>query len=114
MNTLQRIALENSSKEGVEGFEIGDTVRADILIIEGDKERTQSVTGTVIARNGGGIAESVTIRRISYGQGVEHVLPLHSPRLTKITVVRQGKVRRSKLYYIRSQQGKAARIKERR
>lgn len=112
MNTLQKIAAEVPRKEEIANFVIGDTVRADVLIIEGDKERLQSLSGTVIARNGSGITESVTIRRISYGQGVEHILPLYSPRVKQIVVTRRGRVRRSKLYYIRNQQGKAARIKE--
>ncbi len=112
MNTLQKIAAETGKKEGIADFSIGDTIRADVLIVEGEKERLQTLTGTLIARNGGGIAESITIRRISYGQGVEHILPLHSPRLSKISVTRRGRVRRSKLYYIRGQKGKAARIKE--
>ncbi len=112
MNTLQKIAREIPPKEGVTNFSIGDTIRADVLIVEGEKERIQTLTGTVIARNGSGIAESLTIRRISYGQGVEHVLPLYSPRVAKISVTRHGRVRRAKLYYIRNQQGKAARVKE--
>lgn len=112
MNILQKITREVESKENLAPFAIGDTIRAEVLIVEGDKERIQSLTGTVIARKGSGVEESLTIRRISYGQGVEHVLPLHSPRLHKITVIRRGRVRRSKLYYIRNQQGKAARVKE--
>ncbi len=112
MNTLQKISRETVAKKGLDKFAVGDTVRAEVLIVEGGKERLQSITGTVIARNGSGIAESLTIRRISYGQGVEHVLPLQSPRVAKISVTRRGRVRRSKLYYIRRQQGKAARVKE--
>ncbi len=112
MNSLQKIARETDKRESIGDFAVGDTIRADLLIVEGEKERIQSLTGTVIARNGGGVAEAITIRRISYGQAVEHVLPLHSPRVAKITVTRRGKVRRAKLYYIRGQQGKAARVKE--
>jgi len=113
MNALDSIHSE-ALKTEVPDFSIGDTVRADILIIEGGKERVQSFTGTVIARNGSGITESLTLRRVSYGQGVERVISLRSPRLTGLEVTRRGKVRRAKLYYLRGQQGKAARIKERR
>ncbi len=112
MNTLQKIAREVPEDKKIADFSVGDTIRADVSIVEGDKERIQSLNGTVISRRGSGIAETVTIRRVSYGQGVEHVLPLYSPRLARIQVLRRGKVRRSKLYYIRHQQGKSARIKE--
>ncbi len=111
MNVVQKIHRENL-KTNVPVFNIGDTLRADVLIIEGGKERTQSFSGTVIARNGSGISETVTLRRVSYGQGVERVLPLHSPRIAQFEVLRRGRVRRSKLYYVRDQQGKAARIQE--
>jgi len=113
MNKLQAIRNENLNTDLPE-FAIGDNLRAEVRIIEGGKERIQAFTGTVIARNGGGIAETVTLRRVAYGQGVERVLPLHSPRLASIEVVRTGRVRRSKLYYLRDQEGKAARVKERR
>ena len=113
MNVLEKIHTENL-KTDLPDFSVGDTLRADVLIVEGGKERVQSFTGTVIARNGNGVSSTVTLRRVAYGQGVERVLPLHSPRLATLHVVRRGKVRRSKLYYLRSQQGKAARIKERR
>ncbi|OGV75323.1 MAG: 50S ribosomal protein L19 [Lentisphaerae bacterium RIFOXYB12_FULL_65_16] len=111
MNKIEKIRRENL-KTDLPVFAVGDTLKLDVLIVEGDKERSQAFTGTVIARNGRGITESVTLRRISYGQGVERVFPLHSPRLAKITVMKQGKVRRSKLYYLRGQVGKAARIKD--
>lgn len=111
MNAVQKIHRENLKADMPE-FTVGDTVRANVRIIEGGKERIQTLTGTVIARNGSGVAESVTIRRVSYGQGLEHVLPLHSPRVAGIEVVRRGKVRRSKLYYVRERQGKSARIRE--
>ena len=111
MNTIEKLNRQNL-KTDLPPFGIGDTVRADIVIVEGDKERVQSFTGTVIARNGQGIAESVTLRRSTSGQGVERVLPLHSPRLAKIEVVRRGRVRRAKLYYLRGEQGKAAKVKE--
>jgi len=111
MNTIARLSRENL-KADLPTFGIGDTVRADLLIVEGDKERVQAFTGTVIARRGQGIAESVTLRRTTGGYGVERVLPLHSPRLAKLAVVKQGRVRRSKLYYLRDQQGKAAKVKD--
>lgn len=111
MNTLSKIHQEKL-KTDLPEFGIGDTLRADVLIIEGGKERVQSFSGTVIARNGQGISETVTLRRISYGQGVERVLPLNSPKIATLEVTRRGRVRRSKLYYLRDQQGKAARIKE--
>ena len=113
MNTLQKLQNE-SIKTDIPDFSIGDTLRVEVRIIEGGKERVQAFTGTVIARNGGGIAESITLRRVTYGQGVERVLPLHSPRIANIEVVRQGRVRRSKLYYLRNQIGRNARVKERR
>ncbi len=112
MNTVQKITQENL-KTDLPEFSIGDTLRADVLIVEGGKERIQSFTGTVIARGGTGINATVTLRRVSYGQGIERVLPLHSPRLAKLEVTRQGQVRRAKLYTIRDKQGKDARIKER-
>jgi large subunit ribosomal protein L19 len=111
MNKIEKIRRENL-KTDIPDFGVGDTLKVEVLIVEGDKERTQAFTGAVIARNGHGISESVTLRRVSYGQGVERVFPLHSPRLAKITVVKQGKVRRAKLYYVRNQVGKAARIKD--
>lgn len=111
MNTIEKINNENL-KTNLPEFAIGDTLRVDVLIVEGGKERPQAFTGTVIARNGGGIAASVTLRRVSYGQGVERVFPLHSPRVAGIEVIRRGQVRRSKLYYLRNQVGRAAKVKE--
>lgn len=111
MNKLEKIHRENL-KTDLPDFSIGDTLQVDVRIIEGGKERIQAFTGTVIARNGGGIAETVTLRRVSYGQGVERVIPLHSPRVAGMKVTRRGKVRRAKLYYLRDQVGKAARVKE--
>lgn len=111
MNAVQKIHNENI-KSDIPEFGVGDSLKVDVLIIEGGKERIQSFTGTVIARNGEGVSESVTLRRVAFGQGVERVLPLNSPRIKGLEVVRRGKVRRSKLYYLREQQGKAARIKE--
>ncbi len=112
MNKMQKIHRENM-KTDVPEFGIGDTVQIDVRIIEGGKERIQAFTGTVIARNGEGIAQSVTLRRVSFGQGVERVIPLHSPRLAGLTVVRRGSVRRAKLYYLRDMVGKSARVKDR-
>lgn len=112
MNKMQKIHRENM-KTDVPEFGIGDTVQVDVRIIEGGKERIQAFTGTVIARNGEGIAQSVTLRRVSFGQGVERVIPLHSPRLAALTVVRRGSVRRAKLYYLRDMVGKSARVKDR-
>jgi large subunit ribosomal protein L19 len=112
MNKLEKIHRENM-KTDLPEFNIGDDLVVDVKIVEGGKERIQAFRGTVIARNGAGIAQSVTLRRVSYGQGVERVIPLHSPRLASMEVVRRGQVRRAKLYYLRDQIGKAARVKER-
>ena len=111
MNALQLIA-KDSLKEQVPHFEIGDTVCVDVKIREGERERIQSYEGTVIAKNGSGISASFTVRRISYGVGVERVFPLHSPNVANVRVVRRGRVRRSKLYYLRDRVGKAAKVKE--
>lgn len=92
---------------------VGDTVKVHVKIKEGDRERIQVFEGTVISRRGGGISESFTVRRVSYGVGVERVFPIHSPHVDKVEVVRHGKVRRSKLYYLRDRVGKAAKVKER-
>ena len=93
-------------------FGIGDTVRVFVKVVEGTRERLQAFEGTVIARRKGSIRETFTVRRVSYGIGVERTFPLHSPRLDHIEVIRRGKVRRAKLYYLRNLQGKAAKIKE--
>lgn len=99
-------------KQDVPDFTPGDTVRVHVRIIEGDKERIQIFQGTVIARNGGGIGESFTVRKVSAGVGVERVFPLHSPNIAKIEMTKHGKVRRSKLYYLRGLKGKKTRIEE--
>ena len=91
---------------------VGDTVRVSIKVKEGSRERTQVFEGTVIAKKHGGIEETITVRRVSYGIGVEKVFPLHSPTIDKIEVVRHGEVRRAKLYYLRDRVGKAAKVKE--
>lgn len=95
-------------------FEVGDSVKVHCLIREGGKERIQVYAGTVIARDGGGATESFTVRRISYGVGVEKVFPVHSPYVSKVEVVNSGRVRRAKLYYLRDRMGKKARLRERR
>lgn len=96
------------------GFGPGDTVRVQVKVIEGEKERIQAFEGVVIRKRGEGLKASFTVRRISYGVGVERTFPLHSPRIESIQVIRRGQVRRSKLYYLRRLAGKAARLKERR
>ena len=107
--------VESSHLRGdVPEFRAGDTVRVHVKVVEGNKERIQVFQGVVIGRRGGGTRESFTVRKISGGVGVERVFPLHSPVIDSIEVVRRGRVRRAKLYYLRSLQGKAARIRERR
>ena len=99
-------------KTEVPAFSIGDTVKVHNLIKEGTRERIQIFEGTVIARHGGGISETFTVRKISYGVGVEKTFPIHSPNVEKIVVYREAKVRRAKLYYLRGRVGKAAKVKE--
>ena len=99
-------------KETVPQFNIGDTVRVHNKIKEGNRERVQMYDGIVIAKNGGGISETFTVRRVAYGCGVEKTFPLHSPHVAKIEVIRRGKVRRAKLYYLRDRVGKSAKVKE--
>jgi large subunit ribosomal protein L19 len=99
-------------KENVPEFNIGDTVRVHNRITEGNKTRTQMYEGTVIAKHGGGISATFTVRRISYGCGVEKTFPIHSPNVEKVDVIRTGVVRRAKLYYLRDRVGKAAKVKE--
>lgn len=111
MNKLEVFANEQL-KETVPSFNIGDTVRVHNRIKEGTRERIQMYEGTVIARHGGGISETFTVRRVAYGCGVEKTFPLHSPNVAKVEVVRKGKVRRAKLYYIRERVGKASKVKE--
>ena len=106
-------AIEEGYKKNVTPFEIGDTVRVYVKVIEGDKERIQPFDGVVIARKGSSIRETFTVRKISYGIGVERIFPLHSPIIDRIEVLKKGKVRRAKLYYLRSKKGKSAKIKER-
>lgn len=111
MNKLEVFANEQL-KETVPSFNIGDTVRVHNRIKEGTRERIQMYEGTVISRHGGGISETFTVRRVAYGCGVEKTFPLHSPNVAKVEVIRKGKVRRAKLYYIRERVGKASKVKE--
>ncbi|HHV44780.1 MAG TPA: 50S ribosomal protein L19 [Firmicutes bacterium] len=111
---LIRAIEQEQLREDIPEFRPGDTVRVHLRVVEGERERIQVFEGVVIKRRGGGLRETFTVRKISQGIGVERTLPLHSPRIAKIEVVRLGKVRRAKLYYLRSRRGKAARIKERR
>lgn len=108
---LKKISAD-SMKSEIPEFGIGDTVRISVNIREGERERIQMFEGTVIARRGSGVAETFTVRRVAYGVGVERVFPIHSPNVKDIKVVRHGKVRRSKLYYLRDRVGKAAKVKE--
>ena len=111
---LMKLVEQTSMKEEVPHFEIGDTVDVHTKILEGEKERTQIFSGTVIARSGSGTREMFTVRRIVAGEGVERKFPLHSPRISKIEVKRSSVVRRAKLYFLRDRVGKAVRLKERR
>jgi len=112
-NIMDKINSEQC-KEEVTEFHIGDTVQVHTKIVEGDTERIQVFKGIVIARKGSGVQETFTVRKVAFGNGIERVFPIHSPRVAKIEVERKGKVRRSKLYYLRDKVGKAARVKEKR
>ncbi|WP_270740040.1 50S ribosomal protein L19 [Massilioclostridium coli] len=107
-----KLIHESSMKKELPIVNVGDTVRVHVLIKEGDKERIQVFEGTVIAKKHGGVSETFTVRRIAYGVGVERVFPIHSPHVAKVELVRSGKVRRGKLYYLRDRVGKAAKVKE--
>ena len=107
-----KVITEGQIKENKPDFNIGDTVKVHVKIKEGNRERVQVFEGSVIAKLGGGVSETFTVRRVSYGVGVEKVFPVNSPNVEKIDVVRRGKVRRSKLYYLRDRVGKAAKVKE--
>ena len=108
---IEQINQENLKAE-TPSFNIGDTVKVSFKVIEGTRERIQIFEGTVIAKRHGGISETFTVRRLSFGIGVERTFPLHSPKIAKVDVVRRGKVRRAKLYYLRGRTGKAAKVKE--
>ena len=107
-----KIISEGSIKAEKPQFNVGDTVRVDVRIKDGDRERIQAFEGTVIAKKHGGVAETFTVRRISYGVGCEKVFPLHAPNVVDVECVRHGKVRRAKLYYLRDRVGKRAKVKE--
>lgn len=111
---LIRLLEQEQLRQDLPDFRPGDTVRVHVRIREGNRERVQPFEGIVIARKSGGVNETMTVRRVSYGIGVERTFFIHSPRIEKIEVIRRGKVRRAKLYYLRNLRGKAARIKERR
>ncbi|MPZ39114.1 MAG: 50S ribosomal protein L19 [Rhizobiales bacterium] len=117
MNLIQELEKEQVAKltarKEIPDFQPGDTVIVNVKIVEGDKARVQAYEGVCIARSGGGLQENFTVRKISYGEGVERVFPLYSPMIDSIKVVRRGKVRRAKLYYLRGLRGKRARIVER-
>ena len=111
MNIIDQIEKEQLRND-ITPFNIGDTVRVDVKVKEGDKERIQAYEGVVIAKKGTGVRETFTVRRVSFGIGVERTFPLHSPRISKIVVTRKAKVRRAKIYCIRNLSGKAAKVKE--
>ncbi|MDD5729130.1 MAG: 50S ribosomal protein L19 [Victivallales bacterium] len=111
MNIMDKLNSEQCKTE-IPDFSIGDTVKINVKIVEGTTERIQAFTGVVIARKGSGIQESFAVRRVISGMGVERTFPLHSPRVASIEVMRRGKVRRAKLFYLRDKIGKAAKIKE--
>ena len=118
MNVIATIEAEEAARLAEKGakipeFQPGDTVVVNVKVTEGDRSRVQAYEGVCIARNGGGLNESFTVRKISYGEGVERVVPLYSPMIDSIKLVRRGKVRRAKLYYLRDRRGKSARIVER-
>lgn len=109
---LVKLVENEQLKENAENFNIGDTVKVHFKIVEGKTERVQVYEGIVIAKKNGGVRKSFTVRKISYGVGVERIFPIHSPRIEKIEVVRRGRVRRAKLYYLRNRVGKAAKVAE--
>ena len=109
---LVKILSEQYMKPELPEMNVGDTVRVLVRVKEGNRERNQAFEGTIIAKKHGGINETITVRRISYGVGIERVFPLHSPNVVDVKVVRKGKVRRAKLYYLRDRVGKAAKVKE--
>jgi len=117
MNVIQQLEKEQMAKlsagKEIPDFEPGDTLVVNVKVVEGDRTRVQAYEGVCIARSGGGLNENFTVRKISYGEGVERVFPLYSPSVDSIKVVRRGKVRRAKLYYLRERRGKSARIVER-
>ncbi len=111
MNLIEKLDQENM-KETLPEMNVGDTVRVHVKIKEGTRERIQVFEGTIIAKKHGGVEQTITVRRLSYGVGVEKVFPVHSPNIVNVETVRRGKVRRAKLYYLRNRVGKAAKVKE--
>ena len=112
MNEIIRSIEAKQIRSDLPQFNVGDTVRVWVKVVEGNRESLQAFEGTVIAKRNGGIRETFTVRRVSYGIGVERTFPINSPRVDHVDVIRRGKVRRAKLYYLRERQGKAAKIKE--
>ena len=113
IDKIQKVQMDKIIAErAIPDFSAGDTIKVDVKIVEGDKERIQAFEGLCIARSGGGLNESFTVRKISYGEGVERIFPIFSPKIAGITVLKKGKVRRAKLYYLRDRRGKSARIVE--
>lgn len=113
MSEIIRSLEKEQLRADMPKFDVGDTVCVYVKVVEGTRERLQAFEGTVIAKRNGGVRETFTVRRVASGIGVERTFPIHSPRVDRVVVVRRGKVRRAKLYYIRNLQGKAAKIKER-
>ncbi len=112
MSSIIDAINKENLKENIPSFNVGDTVKVMVKVIEGNRERLQAFEGVVIARRHGGISETFTVRRMSFGVGVEKTFPIHSPKVADIIVTRRGKVRRAKLYYLRERTGKAAKVKE--
>ena len=113
MNEIIRSIESAQLRTDIPKFNVGDTVRVHVKVVEGSRERLQAFEGVVIARRNGSVRETFTVRRTSYGVGVERTFPLHAPRIDHLEVIRRGKVRRAKLYYLRERSGKAAKVKER-
>ena len=113
MDLMKSFIEKNMPEKAAPAVNVGDTVRVHLRVKEGNRERTQAFEGTIIAKKHGGINETITVRRISYGVGCEKVFPVHSPSIVSVETVRRGKVRRAKLYYLRERVGKSAKVKER-
>ena len=113
INAVMTKVLNKNKKAGLPSFRPGDTIRVHVKIKEGDKERLQAFEGVLIARHNSGMGETITVRKVSFGQGVERIFPVNAPVVDRIEMVRTGRVRRSKLYYLRGLKGKAARLRER-
>ena len=112
IDLIESEGIRKGIRKDLPNFNVGDTVKVFVKVVEGNKERLQAYEGTVIARKNGGIRETFTVRRICYGVGVERTFPLNSPKIDRIEIVRRGRVRRAKLYYLRDRKGKAAKVKE--